>query len=190
MEVAVLKKENLSKVLSFLKEGKVIVFPTDTVYGLICDAESNKAVEKIFKIKKREKTKPLPVFIESIGKAKKVAYINNQQEKFLSKVWPGAVTCILKAKKGLSELVYKEETIALRIPDYKLLNTVLKEFNKPLAQTSANISEGQPTTKIKDVLSQFGESEIQPDLIINAGDLPENNPSKIINLINNQIIRP
>lgn len=187
MEVIQAKKENLKLAAKALKEGKVLVFPTDTVYGLICDATNDKAVEKIFDIKQREREKQLGVFIKDIGEVKKIAVINDNQKNFLKDNWPGPVTVILQAQKSaLSGLITQKGTIGLRIPDYPLLSLVLKEFKGPLAQTSANISGRPATTKIKEVLEQFEGAETQPDLVINAGDLPERNPSKVVDFSTNK----
>lgn len=181
MEIITIQKANLKKILNALKQGKTIIFPTDTVYGLICDATNKKAVNKIFKIKKREKSKPLPIFIKDIKTAKKFAFVDKKQEKILKGKWPGKFTFILKRRKTKIFGVAKN-TIALRIPDYKLLNPLLKKINKPLIATSANIS-GQPaTTKIKEVLKQFKKQKIQPDLVIDTGNLPKSKPSKVIDL--------
>jgi len=165
----------------------VLVCPTDTVYGLICDAKNEKAVERIFDIKQREKTKPLAVFVKNIAEAKKIAAIDQKQKEFLKKNWPGPTTVIFKAKRGLSKLVYKEDTIGIRIPDYYFIKLILEKFKNPLAQTSANISGQPPMTRIRETLRQFENAEIQPDIIINAGDLPENRPSKIIDFSKNTI---
>ena len=86
-----------------------------------CDAENKKAVKKIFKIKKRDKSKSLPVFIKDIEMAKDYAIISGEQEKFISENWPGPVTIILKSKTGLSPLVSKDGTIALRHSGNKLI---------------------------------------------------------------------
>lgn len=186
MEIIIAR--DVKKIVNCLENGGVVVCPTDTVYGLICDASNFKAVEKIFEIKQRERTNPLPVFVSDMAMAKKLAIINDNQEKFLQKSWPGATTVVLRAKKSASwriaPLLYKDNTIALRIADYKLIQKIFKEFKKPLAQTSANLS-GQPaTTQFKNVLEYFENAEIQPDLIINAGDLPKNQPSKVIDFSN------
>ena len=184
----IIKENSLEKALKIIKKGGVIVCPTDTVYGLLCDATNKKSVERIFKIKKREKSKPLGIFVKDIKSAKKCAFINKNQEKVLKEKWPGKFTFILKKKLncGLSLLVGNKETVGIRIPDYKLVIEILKKIKKPIVQTSANIS-GQPAiTKIKDVLSQFERANIQPDLIVDAGDLPQNKPSKIIDLTNNK----
>lgn len=185
----------VEETVKFLGRGQVVVCPTDTVYGFIADAANNKAVEKIFDIKKRNKSKALPVFIKNIEMAKNLAMINNRQEEFLKEVWPGKITVVLKRKKrcGLAkELFGKKQTIALRIPDYKLTRDILNKFNKPLTGTSANLSGKGSLVKISDVLEQFRGQEIKPDLIIDAGNLAQSSSSIVIDLTKKkpEILRP
>jgi len=187
VEIVTAKKENLSVVLNNLREGKIIICPTDTVYGLLCDAANEKAVGKIFEIKKRDKSKPLAVFVKDIKMAERFASINESQKKFLKKNWPGAVTVILKAKKGLAKLTYKNNKIGLRVPDYGFLGLVLRDFGKPIAQTSANISGKPAVVKIKEVFDQFKSIDVKPDLMIDEGDLPKNKPSKVMDLTEGKI---
>ncbi|MBI2038320.1 MAG: threonylcarbamoyl-AMP synthase [Candidatus Nealsonbacteria bacterium] len=162
-------------VVKAIKGGKVVLAPTDTVYGLICDATNKKAVEKIFKIKKRPKNKPVPVFVSDIEMAKKIAEIDAKQEKFLKTVWPGATTCVLTVKGGGG-------TIGIRIPKNNSLLNLVKQLGGPLAETSANISGNPASTKINEVLAQFEGQEEQPDLVIDGGDLPPAKPSTVIDL--------
>lgn len=177
------EKEVIKKAVGIIKNGGLVVIPTDTVYGLLADARNKKAVEKIFKIKKRSKMKPIAIFVKDIKTAKKYAFIDRKQEEFLKKNWPGKITVILKSKNNLSEgVMAKNKTIGIRIPDCKLVNLLLEKMNFPLAQTSANISGGEATTKIREVLEQFAGKRITPDLIIDAGDLSNNRPSKIVDL--------
>lgn len=192
-------KENNKKAISVatkvIKNGGVVICPTDTVYGFLADASNKKAVDKIFKLKKRSRLKPLPVFIKDFKMAKDLAEISKDQEQFLNKVWPGKVTVILKRKPvdvgcpySLKVYGVKKDTIALRIPKYKFLNDLLKKINKPLVQTSVNIS-GQPAlTKIADISERFGGSDL-PILIIDAGNLPKSKPSKIIDLGGKRLTR-
>jgi len=178
-----IEKKKLAIVINFLKQGKVVLFPTDTVYGLLADATNKEAVEKIFKIKKRPKTKPISLFVKNIKMAKKFADIDRKQEKFLKFTWPGKITAVLKKKKTKEEIYgVKKDTIAIRIPNYKPLNYLLKKINFPLAQTSANISEKPASGNLKEILKQFKNKKIQPDLIINANSLPQNKASLIIDL--------
>ena len=160
-------------------KGRIIICPTDTVYGLICSALDKKAVNNVFKIKKRPKNKYLPIFVKDIKQVKKIAEVDKSQEKFLKKIWPGKVTVILKRKKAKIYGVSKN-TIALRIPKYEFLNEILKKTNIPLVGTSANISGNPPSIKIKEVLKQFEDKEILPDLIIDVGNLKKSKSSTII----------
>jgi len=178
-----LGEEIVQKIAEIIKKGGLVIFPTDTVYGILVDARNKKAVEKIFKIKERPKTKPLAIFVKDMEMAEKYVFINEKQRKFLEKNWPGKITVILKSKNELAEGVEtKNETIGIRIPDYELINLLFKKIDFPMAQTSANISGKEATTKIKEILGQFEGEKSKPDLIVDAGDLPENKPSKIIDL--------
>lgn len=164
-------KPNLQKAVKAIKAGKILICPTDTVYGLICDAGNKKAIDRIYLIKKRPKSKPLPIFVRSIAMAKKIAKINKIQEGFLK----SAVTVVLKSKKG-------EKTIGIRMPKYKLVLDIIGRLGRPLAETSANISGRRPTTKIKEVLKYFKGRKYQPDLILDGGNLKLSKPSKVIDL--------
>lgn len=187
MKILQENSKNIKEIVAALKNGAVLVLPTDTVYGLVCDASNEVATKKILKIKNREEFKSLLIFVGGVSEAKKFALINKSQKEFLEKNWPGAVTAILKSKKGLSPVVYRDGTVGLRSPNYEFLKIILKKFGGPLAQTSANVS-GQPATnKIESVVKIFSDTEIQPDIIINGGDLPKNKPSTIIDLTNNSI---
>jgi len=186
LKIGSIKTDDILKIIiEFLKKGGIIVCPTDTVYGFLADVANKKAVEKIYKIKKRPRSKYLPVFVKDIKMAQELAEINKDQEKILKKYWPGRFTFILFKKKSPDVrrrgTIYgvDKNTIALRIPKCKFLNDLLEKINRPLAQTSANIS-GQPaTTKIDDILRQFSKADV---LIIDAGDLTKSKPSKIIDL--------
>lgn len=176
-------KKVIKKVVKFIQNGKVIICPTDTVYGLICDAENKAAVRKIFKIKKRSFQKPVSLFVEDLATAQKVAVIEQNQEKILNKLWPGKLIAVLKAKRKFPKgIACQWGKIGLRIPNYKLLNVLLKKFKNPFAQTSANISGEPASTKIKDVLEQFENQKIKPDLVIDAGNLKLSKSSKVIDL--------
>ena len=177
----------LIKIIENLKNGNVIVCPTDTVYGLIGDATNKKAVDKIFKIKERSVNKPLPIFVKDIKRAKKIAWIDKKQEEFLKKNWPGKTTVVLKRKKDKKIYGLAEKTIALRIPDYQLINLILEKNNLILIGTSANLSNQPASTKIKQVINQFKDKDFQPDLIIDVGNLKLAKPSKIIDLTGSEI---
>ncbi len=195
MEIIKPSEESLKKTIEIIQRGGVIVCPTDTVYGFLADAANKKAVEKIFKIKKRPRQKPLPVFVRDFKMAKKLARIDEKQEKILKKYWPGKYTFILKRRPGTKLFGINRKTIALRIPKYKFLDDLLRKINKPLVQTSVNISGKPASTKIGEVLKQFKLNKVVRKtsdrlfygqlliaLVIDAGDLPKRKPSVIIDL--------
>ncbi len=184
-------KEVIETALQLIKEGKVIICPTDTVYGLISDATNIKAVRRLLKIKRRPKNKPIPIFVKNLKMAKTLAKIDKKQEKILRAVWPGKITTVLKRTRfrqgfgGRGKIrLYgvDKKTIALRLPDYKLLNVLLKKLNCPLVETSANISGRPPLTKIKEIIKQFKIRKYQPDLVIDAGNLLNSRPSVVLDL--------
>ena len=222
MKILKLSNRIIKEVIEVINKGGVIVFPTDTVYGFICDATNKKAVEKIFKIKKRSKKKTLPIFINSIKEAKELAEINKKQEEILGRYWPGKYTFILtlrhpfdfaqgrcsgrdrclelkikypkskiqNPKQKLSKFVIsKDNTIGIRIPNYKELNSLLKKVKIPLAQTSANISDFPATTRIEEVINYFKNKKEKPSLIIDAGNLKKGKPSKILDIVGEKLIK-
>jgi L-threonylcarbamoyladenylate synthase len=170
--------------MKYIRQGKVMVCPTDTVYGLVADATNRRAVERLFKTKKRNFKKPIPIFIKDIRAAKRLAYIDKKQEKFLRKSWPGKITIVLNRKKGYKVYGIDKKTIAFRVPKYKLINTLLEKINRPLTGTSANISGKPASTKIKEVLKHFPVAcgGGLPDVVIDAGNLPKSWPSKVFDL--------
>ncbi len=185
MKVVKQSQNAAAKAAGFLKNGGVIICPTDTVYGFLADASNKKAVGKIYKIKKRPTSKPLPVFVKDMKMARQLAEIDGRQAKILKKFWPGKYTFILKRKSDVGRPIalygVDKHTIALRIPKYSFLNSVLKKVNRPLAQTSVNISAKAPLNTIDQIISTFGKNKLV-DLVINAGSLKNVKPSKIIDL--------
>lgn len=176
-------EEAIVEAAKIMLSGGTIVFPTDTVYGLGCDATNEEAVKKIFKIKEREQKKPLAVIVRDMAMAKKVAFIEGKIERVLEIIWPGAVTVILWRRHKLPALVSAgKETLGLRIPDYKLTYWLAENMGRPYVATSANISGEQATTKIGDVIKYFEKQPHQPDLILDAGDLKFCEPSTVLDL--------
>lgn len=178
--IKITEKDSLNQAAKILKQGKVLVFPTDTIYGISALANAAGA-KKIGKIKNRPGNKPFPLLVSSLAMAEKFSLINPQQKKFLKKNWPGAITAILPAKivvRGLTE----KGKIGLRQPNHRWLLKLIAKIGQPLIGTSANPS-GQPgTTKIKEIFDYFPTG---PELIINAGNLPKRRPSKVIDLTTN-----
>jgi len=165
-----------------LEEGKVIVCPTDTVYGLIADATNKKAVERVLIIKGRKEIKPLPIFVKDISMAKKFAKVSPLQERFLRKVWPGKVTAVLESRGLLPKETGTQESIGLRIPKHKLVRLILQKVKLPLTGTSANLSGEPPLSDSKEIFRQFQNRKHKPDVVLDAGILPKSKPSEVIDI--------
>jgi L-threonylcarbamoyladenylate synthase len=175
----------IEEVVKSIKKGQVVICPTDTIYGLIADATNEEAIKKILEIKKREDQKPLPIFIRNVKVAETATQISKKQQQFLVKVWPGKVTVVFKKRKSCNlprVISGRTGTIGLRIPNHKLVSILLKKINKPLIGTSANISGRPGSTEIEKVLNQFKNQKLQPDLVIDAGNLKLSKPSAIVDL--------
>lgn len=179
MEIISERNVVLEELADSLREGKILVLPTDTVYGLVCDVTNKKAVERLFKIKNRDINNPIPVFVRDLEMARQYVLIDKEQEVFLNKVWPGKTTAVLK-RSGKEIYGVEEDTLALRVPNYKLINDFLKIIDFPVSGTSANVSGMGSVTNVKYLLEQFKEE--RPDIIVDGGELGENKASTIIDL--------
>jgi len=123
-----------------VNNGAIVVFPTDTVYGLGCDPYNHDAVISIYEIKKRNKTKPFPIIGYSKKELEKIAEFNTLEEKIAEKFWPGPITLLLKVKdKEIQKSLELDEKIAVRVPNNQCVLALLKEC-KLLVGTSANVS--------------------------------------------------
>lgn len=156
-----------------IRGGGIAAIPTDTVYGLVCDARIENAVRRMFAMKERPQEKAFPVFVRDIGMARRYAYISDPKAKFLEAVWPGAVTVVFHHKEKLPlVLTGGKDTLGLRIPDYAFVSALLARIDFPLAQTSANISDMPASVSAADVVRYFEGRSEQPDLVVDGGVLP------------------
>ena len=175
--------EAIQEAIAVLKLGGTIVYPTDTLYGLGANALDTYAVEKVFKIKQRPKTKPLPIAVRNIKWAKELAFIYKKEEEILNAVWPGAVSVILPKRNIVSDILTAgQPNVAMRVPNNPFVDKLLGKFGYPITSTSANISDELPSSKISEIIERFENSEYKPDLVIDAGDLKESEPSTILDL--------
>ena len=169
-----------------LRAGKIIVFPTDTVYGLGCDPFNINSIQKIYSIKKRQLNMGLPVLINSIESIKHFAVINPISEKIIDKFWPGQLTIILEKHDKVPKLLTGDkDTIAIRYPDNSITISLIKELKVGgIVGTSANISGEKSPTNVKQAISQLGN---RVDYYIDGGESEKKVPSTIIDLTNNKL---
>jgi len=168
-----------------LNLSEVIAFPTDTVYGLGANGLLNDSVEKIYKIKQRDKEKPLILFLTSIEEASD--YIEEPEllkNNIFKKYWPGPLTAVFEKKKSLT-LYYsagESTTIGIRIPSFPLILDLLTYCKIPLMTTSANISGSPPFKNGFEIEKGLNNQEPRVSLTIDYGDLPERESSTVVSV--------
>ena len=176
-------KEGIEKTFQVIKKGGIVVFPTDTVYGIGCNPYNANAVEKIYEIKSREKIKSLPVLAYSLDTVKEIARIDTFTEKIIKKYWPGTLTLILElTDKKLKKSLNLDNKIAVRIPDSKCTLKLLEKCGL-LVGTSANISGSSPSTDPKECLKNITNY----DVFLNGGTITSKGESTIIEIENEEI---
>ena len=176
-------KEGIEKASQIVSQGGIVIFPTDTVYGIGCNPYNKESVEKIYKIKSREIMKPLPVLTYSIETAEKIVEFDQFTKKIVKKFWPGPLTVILKVTdKKIKESLNLKNKIAIRVPDHKCTLELLKKCNF-LVGTSANISGDLPYTDPEECLKNLENY----DIFVDGGIITSKGESTIIEIENEQI---
>ena len=171
-------KEGIEKASKIVNDGGIVVFPTDTVYGIGCDPYNKKSVDKIYQIKQRPKTKPFPVLAYSIDVVSEIAEFDKDSKKIAKKFWPGPLTLILKLRdKKLKESLNLKEKIAIRVPNNLCLLNLLKN-SKFLVGTSANLSGENSFTKSQDCYQKIKEY----DIFLDGGDIESEGESTILEM--------
>ena len=167
----------ISEVIDIMAKGGVILYPTDTVYGLGANIFNNDGVQRIYEIKKRDPSKPLSVLVQDTESLKLIADLNRNSREIVNKWLPGPFTFILNKKKIVSPYVSASAKVGVRIPDYKIARALASLF--PITTTSANITNECTLSNPQDILKQIGDTV---DLVIDVGDLDKAKPSTVIDL--------
>ena len=193
----ILKLENITEIVLELHRGKTTVLPSETSYGLSCDATNQAAVNKIFQIKGRDPKKSVLVVVDSIAEAKKYLEWNEALDFVEQNFWDnqsvGPVTVVGQYhKKFLSKhlaqgVVSEQGTLAVRVTHHPLLKILCQKMGRPLVSTSANIAGGGENYDPAEIGAQFENSEFQPDFVVDAGVLPVAKPSTIVSVLENKI---
>jgi len=181
------KNEIISDVVEILKSGGTILYPTDTVWGIGCDATNSKAIKKIYSIKKREITKPLIILMDNINLLKNyIDFIPNKVYEIINTTTK-PTSIIYDNPKHLPEILIHKNSIAIRIVEVKNLTELIKIFGKPITSTSANISgEELPNcfSQINNKIKQEVDYIIPEDFI---EEKMKQETSQLLKLNNNNI---
>jgi len=162
-----------------VKRGGLVVFPTDTVYGVGCDPRNPKSVESIYRIKKRNESKNLPVLGYSKQEISKIAIFDKISNKIGDKFWPGPITLVLKLKdEKIKRVMNLDDKIAVRVPNNPCTLSLLKEC-KLIVGTSANYSGNLPYSDPKKVLESFSGF----DVFLDGGIIPNSIESTVVEIV-------
>jgi L-threonylcarbamoyladenylate synthase len=188
MIIKKINKSNYSRIINYtvriLKQGGLVIFPSDTVYGALVDATNEKAVRKLIEFKNRPPGKAISVFVSDFEMLKKQLVVSSKQLVVLKQILPGPFTVVLESKHKVCPLLESEKgTLGVRIPRYQLINQLIQKFIKPVTATSANLANRPPHYSVKTLLNDLPKDKQRLiDLIVDAGKLPRNKPSTVIDL--------
>lgn len=174
---------DLSRYIKILRGGGLLVAPSDTVYGLVCDATNESAVKKLIAVKNRPYGKPISVFTDGLGMIESLVTVGNHQS-ILQTLLPGPFTVILPSKQKVCSLLESErKTLGVRLPAYEWIQNLVHAYGKPLTATSANISGKSPHYEAQGFMNELSsEKRKLIDAIVDMGKLPRNKPSTIVDL--------
>lgn len=170
---------NDANLIKTLKDGGIVVMPTDTIYGLVCSALNKDSIVRLYQMRKKPPYKPLIILISDIEDLKKFSIIvSDEQRKVLDTYWPGAVSVIFDySNDDFNYLTHSTHTITFRLPKALELQNLLKQTG-PLVAPSANLSGMSPAKNTEEAKSYFGNTV---DVYIDGGEIV-GNASKIIKL--------
>ena len=175
--------EGIEKISQIIQKGGIVVFPTDTVYGIGCNPYNENSVKKIYEIKSRTELKSLPVLAYSLDVVKEIALIDEFTEKIIEKYWPGPLTLILElTDQKLKKSLNLGNKIAVRIPDSKCTLKLLEKC-RLLVGTSANISGNSSYTNPDECIKNIKNY----DMFLNGGIITSKGESTIIEIENKEI---
>lgn len=175
---------HVERALKVLQDGGLLVYPTDTYYGIGCDLFSKKAIERLYQLKGRDKKKPLSFLCHDLSDVSQYAKVTNFAYRQLKHLTPGAFTFILEATRVVPEMMQtKQKQVGIRVPDAPLARALAQGLGHPIVTTSATDREGEPLIDSRDIKAQLGNGV---DLILDGG-VHTHEPSTVVSLIGDQI---
>jgi len=182
-----MKQYDLKSLSNILSNGGVGIFPTDTVYGIGCNAFDDLAIKKLFDYKKRDLSKPINVLISNTLMLNKlVDNISDIEQKLINNFWPGALTIVFKKNPNVSNLLTAGlDSIGVRMPNNQICLELIDNVGLPLATSSANISNEPPIAYINENLIKNFNNKV--DFILDFGKIDTSIPSTIVRVDDDKI---
>jgi L-threonylcarbamoyladenylate synthase len=175
-------KHGIEQIVKSYKNGHIIVFPTDTVYGIGCDPFNRDSITRIYELKKRNKEKRFPILGFSKIELEEIVEFNSIAEKISQEFWPGQVTLLLPIKKEISKKIQSDGKLAVRVPNNKCILSILKQC-KLIIGTSANISGEESILNSNEFRTKLPEV----DVLVDGGKIISSGESTIIDFVDNEL---
>jgi tRNA threonylcarbamoyl adenosine modification protein (Sua5/YciO/YrdC/YwlC family) len=168
------------KAVEILKSGGLIIYPTDTVYGLGCDLFNKRGIEKIYEIQNRDRKQPLSFICADLKDISRYARVSDDAYKIMRRLLPGPYTFILEASRLVPKIILpKRQTTGIRVPDNRICQALLAEMGSPIISTSVKDKAGELLSDPRIIEEQFGK---RVDMIIDGGIIAAE-PSSVISLL-------
>ena len=178
----------INKVVEILERGGIIAYPTDTYYGIGCDIMNKKAIQKVYHLKRREKSKPFSFICSGLKNISHWAKVSNYQYKMMKRLLPGPYTFILEGSKLVPKIMLtRRKTAGIRVPDNEICLAIVEKLSNPIITTSATQPDGEVFLDAS-LIHEFFQKQI--DLVVEGGPVP-GEPSSVISLIDDipEVIR-
>jgi tRNA threonylcarbamoyl adenosine modification protein (Sua5/YciO/YrdC/YwlC family) len=178
----------ITQAVGLLKEGGIIAYPTDTFYGIGCDILNKKAIEKIYRLKQRDKNSPFSFICADLTNISQYAKVSNYAYKTMKRLLPGPYTFILEGSKMVPKIMLtKRRTAGIRVPAHEICLKLVEGLGNPIISTSAGVGDGEIFHDPSLIQDHYGA---QIDMVIDGGPVP-GEPSSVISLINDtpEVIR-
>jgi L-threonylcarbamoyladenylate synthase len=184
MKLLAATDEAIKTAAFLLREGRVIVYPTETVYGIGCIPSESDAAQRICEIKGRA-DKPLPLICSDINAVKKIVVMTPAAEKLAAKFWPGPLTLVLPAKAKYSMWVnHGASTLGVRVTEYSIAKKLAEQVGGVIVSTSANLSGEEPAKTAQEAAEIFGN---KVDVILDGGPSPRSESSTVLDLTGEEL---
>ena len=174
----------IKKAAEILQQGGIIIYPTDTVYGLGCDLFNKKGIDRIYEIKKRDRKQPLSFICADLKDISQYAQVSDFSYKVMKKLLPGPYTFILKASRLVPKMIIpKRQTTGIRVPDNPICQALVSELGRPIISTSLKDDRGEIMTHPEEIEKKFRHAV---DIVLDGG-ISSTTPSTVLNLVDDEV---
>ncbi len=180
---------NIDEIVEVIKNGGVVVFPTETSYGIGCDATNPEAVERVMRLKNRPEGMSMALIVRDDAMAQECGSFTEVEKMLTDRHWPGPLTVILhNANEKLPKHCVMNDAVGVRVSSHPVAHGIVEKFGRPIIATSANVHGQESSYNLDTAIGQFGDHEDAPDLYFDAGELERRPSSMIIEVVNGEIV--